>query len=192
MHAGGWRIPVDGVLPFSGSPRNGFGEPRGLGPIPLVRTKRFFTACDSGKFNGVYLPFWTYDAMTANAYLGQRGEYYWETEGTGDNKRQVRRTRWWPASGQFQRFFDDVLVSAGRGIRRELVDGLQPWPLERCMPFAPEVMAGFMARTYDVELEEGFSQGASSNPSPQSSRKSASGSAATSKRSTISGRDTAP
>ena len=68
----------------------------------------------------------------------------------------MRHTRWWPASGQFQRFFDDILVCAARGIRPGLVDGLQPWPLKSCRPFSQEVLAGFVSRTYDVELEEGF------------------------------------
>ena len=29
--------------------------------------------------NGVYVPFWTFDADTASRYTGQRGEYYYET-----------------------------------------------------------------------------------------------------------------
>jgi hypothetical protein len=31
---------------------------------------------DLGKFNGVYVPFWTYDAMTYTFYDGERGDNY--------------------------------------------------------------------------------------------------------------------
>jgi hypothetical protein len=68
----------------------------------------------------------------------------------------VRQTRWWPVSGQFQRFFDDILVAATGGIRLKLIDGLKPWPLKDCRPFTQEVLAGFVSRTYDVELADGF------------------------------------
>lgn len=156
VHTGGWRIPVDGMLAFA-VPR----EKAAVNLAEWVRSRwfapnEFLERGVSGKFNGVYLPFWTYDALTATAYTGQRGEYYWETVRTGNSEERVRRTSWWPASGQFQRFFDDVLIAASGGIRRDLIDSLEPWPLKECRPFSQEVLAGFVSRTYDVELEEGF------------------------------------
>ena len=156
VHTGGWRIPVDGMLAFA--------VPREKAAVNLAEwvhsrwfaPNEFLNRGVSGKFNGVYLPFWTYDALTATAYTGQRGEYYWETVRTGNSEQRVRRTSWWPASGQFQRFFDDVLIAASGGIRRDLLDSLEPWPLKECRPFSQEVLAGFVSRTYDVDLEEGF------------------------------------
>lgn len=54
--------------------------------------------------------------MTDTSYPGMRGDNYWVTEGSGDNKRRVQKTRWRPAAGRFQRFFDDLLVIAGTGL----------------------------------------------------------------------------
>jgi ribosomal protein S27E len=71
--------------------------------------------------NGVYLPFWTYDANTTSYYTGERGEHYYvtetyqETDAQGrqvSRTRQVRRTRWSAASGTVTRWFDDILVAA--------------------------------------------------------------------------------
>jgi DNA-directed RNA polymerase subunit RPC12/RpoP len=156
VHAGGWRIPVDGLLAFAVTR-----DQAAINLSTWVRSRwfapnEFRKRGATGKFNGVYLPFWTFDAMAACEYDGQRGEWYWETVKRGDNEEQVRRTRWWPVSGHFQRFFDDVLIAATAGIRRNLIDGLQPWPLKDCRPFSQEVLAGFVSRTYDVELEDGF------------------------------------
>jgi hypothetical protein len=109
-----------------------------------------------GKFNGVYLPYWTYDTATFNVYDGERGEDYTVTVGSGNNRRTETRTRWYPASGRFQRFFDDVLVVASKGLPRDYIIALEPWPLPKCLPFTQQALAGFLARTYDVALDEGF------------------------------------
>ncbi|HKV41781.1 MAG TPA: hypothetical protein VJX67_21435, partial [Blastocatellia bacterium] len=66
---------------------------------------------------GVYLPYWTYDSNTKSFYTGERGEHYWETEtytetdsngNTVTKTRQVMKTRWYRASGDVSRWFDDV------------------------------------------------------------------------------------
>jgi hypothetical protein len=59
-------------------------------------------------------------------------------------------------SGAFERFFDDVLVVAAKGLPEKLVQELEPWPLEKCTPFNQQMLAGYLARTYETELEEGF------------------------------------
>jgi hypothetical protein len=110
----------------------------------------------SGKFNGVYLPFFTYDALTFTRFAGQRGDAYYVTVGEGNNQRTERRVSWTFVSGDFQRFFDDVLVIAASKQQLDLVQSMEPWPLERMISFTPEVLAGFFSRTYDVTLEEGF------------------------------------
>ncbi len=112
-----------------------------------------------GKFNGVYIPYWTFDSFTTNAYRGQRGEEYRVRVGTGKNRRTVTRVRWYPASGNFQRFFDDVLVPASTGLSAELIRKIEPWPLQqKTLPFTREAIAGYLARTYELELDQGFEQ----------------------------------
>ncbi|MCH7720913.1 MAG: hypothetical protein IH988_07970 [Planctomycetes bacterium] len=150
------RVPVDGVLPFLIS--------REVARENLRKwvSSRWFAPNDfkargvQGRFNGIYLPYWTFDSATTTHYTGQRGEHYYVTVGSGKNRRTVRRTRWYPASGTFQRFFDDVLVVASTGLPTKRIVALEPWPLNQCIPFDREVLAGFLARTYDIVLDEGF------------------------------------
>jgi DNA-directed RNA polymerase subunit RPC12/RpoP len=150
------RVPVDGVLAFQIDR-----EEARSNLAKWVRT-RWFAPNDfkkrgvQGRFNGIYLPYWTFDSLTFTRYSGMRGEHYWVTTGTGKNKRRVRRTRWYPASGSFQRFFDDVLVLASTGVPTKRLVALEPWPLNECAPFAQEMLAGFLARTYDIPLDEGL------------------------------------
>ena len=150
------RIGVDGVLPFK------VDHDRAQQNLKEWVESRWFAPNDfrergiKGKFNGVYLPYWTFDSMTFTRYSGQRGEHYYVTVGTGKNKRQERRTRWYPASGRFRRFFDDVLVLAVKRMKRNFMRELEPWPLGECAPFNQEMLAGHLARAYEVELEDGF------------------------------------
>ncbi|UWR34344.1 TFIIB-type zinc finger domain-containing protein [Sulfitobacter sp. W027] len=114
------------------------------------------------KMQGIYVPYWTYDAQTASSYRGERGTVYYVTQTVmRDGKRvqqQVPKVRWRAASGRVARFFDDVLVLASRSLPKKHTDALHPWDLSALEPYAPEYLAGFRAEAYGVTLEEGFVQ----------------------------------
>lgn len=112
----------------------------------------------TGKLNGIYLPYWTYDAMTFCRYEGQRGTEYSTTVGSGKNRRTVTKVRWTRVSGSFDQFFDDVTVPATKTFDHDLLGELEPWPIEKAVPFNTELLAGKQAMTYDVDLRVGFSQ----------------------------------
>jgi len=156
IHTATQRIPVDGVLPFLVDQATARRKLADWISSRWFAPNEFLKRGAEGRFNGVYLPYWTFDAMTFNVYRGERGENYTVTVGSGNNRRTETRTRWYDAHGNFQRFFDDVLVIASTGLPREFVLGLEPWPLAKCLPFTQQVLAGYLARTYDVPLETGF------------------------------------
>jgi DNA-directed RNA polymerase subunit RPC12/RpoP len=116
--------------------------------------------------NGVYVPFWTFDAATRSRYSGERGEHYYETRTvnvrvngrTERREERVRRTRWYPASGRVARDFDDVLVMASRSLPARLGNELTPWDLSALTAYSPEFLAGFQAEGYTVALSEGHAE----------------------------------
>ena len=150
------RISVDGVLPFSVDDRRGRAEIASWVKSLWFAPNKFRREGVSGEIHSVYLPYWTFDAMTDTAYAGQRGDAYYVTVGSGKNRRTVRRVRWSPARGRFRRFFDDVLVVATVGLPQRLLLDLEPWPLPDCLPYTQQVIAGHLARTYDKLLLPGF------------------------------------
>lgn len=150
------RIPVDGVLPFLIPQATAAANLRAWVKSLWWAPNEFLRQGVTGKFNGVYMPFFTYDSMTYTRYAGQRGDIYLVTVGEGNNRRTEQRIRWTYRSGDFQRFFDDVPIIAVGQQHLDLVEALEPWPLDRMIPFTPEVLAGFYSRTYDVELDDGF------------------------------------
>jgi DNA-directed RNA polymerase subunit RPC12/RpoP len=116
--------------------------------------------------NGVYVPFWTFDADTASRYTGERGEYYYETRSVQirvngrmeTRQEQVRRTRWYSTSGRVSRDFDDMLVMASRSLPERLGNELTPWDLGALTPYSPEFLAGFQAEGYTVTLADGHAE----------------------------------
>lgn len=129
-------------------------------------SSRWFAPGDLSKrakkdgMDGVYLPYWTYDARTTTRYVGQKGKHYWESETYTENgetkTRQVQKTAWYPASGTVYVPFDDVLVPATETLPRKLVEKLEPWDLPQLRPFDGKYLAGFIAERYQVELADGF------------------------------------
>lgn len=156
VHDAEHRIPVDGVLPFLVEKKRAQEKLKEWISSRWFAPGEFLTRGVDGKFNGVYLPFWTFDSLTFNQYVGERGEHYWVEVGEGDQKRKERRTNWWPAAGNFQRFFDDVLILASTGLPTWIIDRLAPWPVEKVVPFTQQMLAGFYARTYEKQLEPSF------------------------------------
>ncbi|HOZ32781.1 MAG TPA: primosomal protein N' (replication factor Y) - superfamily II helicase [Tabrizicola sp.] len=116
--------------------------------------------------NGIYVPFWTFDADSDSRYTGERGEYYYETRTvnvrvngrTEQRQEQVRHTRWHSTSGRVSRDFDDMLVMASQSLPARLGNELTPWDLGALVPYSPDFLAGFQAEGYTVGLEAGHQQ----------------------------------
>jgi DNA-directed RNA polymerase subunit RPC12/RpoP len=109
------------------------------------------------EMGGVYIPFWTFDAWARSDWTAEAGYHYYETEWTTDANgnqvtRQVQRTRWVPAAGQRQDFFDDTLVCASRGLPPELVAKLDTFDTKQLTSYRPEFLAGWRAESYAVDL----------------------------------------
>jgi len=118
------------------------------------------------KMQGIYVPYWTYDAQSESNYAGQRGTYYYVNErytATENGKsvtktRRVRKTRWRRVSGHVSKWFDDVLVLASKALPKRFTDKLAPWELAALKDYSPNYLAGYRAEAYSVDLKEGFSE----------------------------------
>lgn len=122
-------------------------------------------AGDDVSLHGVYIPYWTYDSKTRTAYRGMRGDVYYVRQSymANVNGRSLRRTRsvpkirWSPSQGNTSRYFDDVLVGASVSLPRKIMDWLQPWDLDKLVPYSEAYLSGFSSEVYQVELGDGFS-----------------------------------
>lgn len=115
-----------------------------------------------GRLQGLYAPYWTYDAGTVSRYTGQRGDNYTTTRTVTRNGKRVTETvtkiRWRPAAGTVSRHFDDMLVVGSRSLPRDLAEELEPWDLGNLVTYSDEYLSGFIAERYQVDLKQGWSR----------------------------------
>jgi len=147
------HIKPQGVLPFrlrEADAKEAFAKwLRGLWFAP--NGLRAYARKDN-RFNGIYVPYWCFDADTASRYTGERGTYYY----TGSGKNRRRQIRWTRVSGRVARRFDNLLVMAAQSLPRRYVQALDPWHMAELEPYNPQFIAGFRAEGYTVGLEPGW------------------------------------
>ena len=118
------------------------------------------------KMNGLYTPYWTFDADTQSDYRGRRGDVYYiermvtvmTDKGPRRQLQRIPQIRWTRVSGRVRRWFDDVLVLGSKALPKPFADNLAPWDLHAILPYQPEFLAGFRSEAYTVDLREGFSE----------------------------------
>ena len=116
------------------------------------------------RLNGIYMPYWTYDAATDSNYTGMRGINYTATETYSamengksvTRTRTVTRTRWTSCSGRVNCDFDDVLVHASRSLPDKYAMALEPWDMDNLCEYSDKFLAGFKTEVYQTNMKEGF------------------------------------
>ena len=103
-------------------------------------------------FQGVYLPYWTYDAQTTSSFSARAG--YEKRVKRGDS--YVTEVTWRPVSGVYQEFIDDETVMASKKSENSIVKKCEPFDFSKLVPYSPQVVAGFIAERYSVGLKEGW------------------------------------
>ena len=161
------HIKPKGVLPFELKERDAREAMNNwLGSLWFAPSELSKYARAGRPMEGLYVPYWTYDAQTDSQYRGQRGTVYYVTQRVTvmvDGKpqqqtRQVPKVRWAPVAGRVSRFFDDVLVLASKSLPKKYADRLGPWDLSALKPYQPAYLAGFRAEAYTVPLDEGYAE----------------------------------
>ena len=104
-------------------------------------------------FTGMYLPFWTFDSQTSSSYTGQYGKV--RHRRTRDGK-TVSETQWYPTSGYYAEFFDDILVCGSSRQHEQLLNRIEPFDTSKVIEYKPEYLAGFTAERYTIKVKEAW------------------------------------
>lgn len=158
---GATTIPPGGVIPFrvdakqAGASFATWMGGRWFAPGDLVARSA------KGNLDGVYLPYWTFDASSTTQYDGKRGtvrmvsESYTDSDGKSQT-RQVEQVDWTSVSGTVQCKCTNVMAIASGSLPEKLVKKLEPWDLVHARGFDPRFLAGFVAECYRVQPADGF------------------------------------
>lgn len=111
-----------------------------------------------GALSGIYLPFWTFDAITqadwrAEVAHTKTERYFSASEGKWKTR---TRTVWRWESGHVELDVDDLLVEGTNRLSALLLNQIKRYDLRQLAPYEPEYLAGFQAKAYDVSLEESW------------------------------------
>ena len=121
--------------------------------------KKWFVPSEAKKnakpeaFQGVYLPYWTYDAQTTSNFTARAG--YDKIVRDRDGKTRTE-THWKHVNGMFQEFFNDVTVMASKRQENSGVKECEPFDFSKLVPYSPKIVAGFVAERYSIGLKEGW------------------------------------
>ncbi len=162
---------VDGVLPETLMPFQ-FSRAKAEERFRAWVKKRFWAPRafkkarhDTRALQGVYLPFWTFDAQLDTAYQGWGGRdrtvTYTTTDSEGNTTTHTKIvTDWYPIAGREQLAFDDEALCATRHVDQQQVQQLGAYSTKVLRRYSPAFLAGFTAQRYDVGVGEGWSEAA--------------------------------
>jgi transcription elongation factor Elf1 len=107
-------------------------------------------------FNGVYLPYWTFDADTRSAYTGAYGYRRRRRRGFGKDATEEIYIEWHDTSGVHDEFIDDALVNATTRHDAAILSKIEPFDTAANVAYKPEYVAGYAAERYSVGLKDAW------------------------------------
>lgn len=148
-------IIPDGVIPFKidkydvESIFRNWVKRRWLAPNVLK------TLYQRDKLQGIYMPYWTFDADTNTSYTAMGGiDYEVEYEDSEGETHTSIETNWYPTSGHIDHFFDDVLVRASDKLSENLLECIEPYNTKDVASYSPDYMSGYCSEIYTIDLED--------------------------------------
>ncbi len=102
-----------------------------------------------GRLEGLYVPYWTFDADCCADYAGYGGRTRVVRDRDGNTRTKID---WYPVSGRVYRKFDDLLVCASQKQSGSLAEQLAPYDtIGGVRPFSCQYLAGYKAERYSID-----------------------------------------
>lgn len=112
------------------------------------------TLYQKDKVQGIYIPYWTFDADTSAHYTAMGGiDYKVEYKDEKGETHTRIETKWYPTSGFVKQFFDDVLVRASDKLDEKLLESVEPYNTMNTLSYSPDYMLGYSAEVYTIDLK---------------------------------------
>lgn len=112
-----------------------------------------------GGFQGIYIPYWTFDANSSCYYTARVGKnrtvYYKDEDGNEKTKIEID---WYDISGHVNHFFDDIQVPASSRYKKGFFQEIEPFNFNQLESYSAEYIAGYLSENYSIDLEEGHNE----------------------------------
>lgn len=123
----------------------------------IFAPKEAKTGAVPDSFQGVYLPYWTFDTHTVTHYSARYGR----TRTVVVNGKTQTRVDWYRTSGAYEKTFDDLLVAGTDRYDKTSLARIGSFDTASSRVYKPEYIAGFIAERYSVGLNDAWGRGKS-------------------------------
>jgi ribosomal protein S27AE len=107
------------------------------------------------KFNGIYLPYWTFDAKIDASWRAQVG-YERTVRDKDGNSRTVIDWRW--ERDQAHLDIDDMPQTATNKVSHHLLNKLLPFQFDALTAYSPDFLAGWQALNFNITLPDAWEE----------------------------------
>lgn len=111
----------------------------------IFAPQKFRKSAKPEKMKGVYMPSFSFDSQTHSYYTAVLGKHYYVTRRVNGKTVQEQRTRYFTVSGNYEMFFDDVLIQASGTINQKSLNKLQPFQTNDSREYTKEYLSGYTA-----------------------------------------------
>lgn len=122
----------------------------------IFAPRKFKKEINVDQVKGVYEPCFTFDSSTFSTYYGRVGNKRTRTVGTGKNRRTEVYIVYRNVGGEFDRFFNDVLVATNDNFNQAELSRLSPFRTDMACVYENKFLSGFMADGYKKNLGESW------------------------------------
>lgn len=149
------RIVPDGVIPFMVDKNRakdifeGWVNKRWLAPSQLKRSY------ERGSLQGIYMPYWTFDANVYATYSAKGGRDRKVKEERNGQEVEKTVTDWYPTNGEVENFFDDVVIRASKALDSSKVKGIEPFNTTKSLKsYSSKYISGYLAESYTIPMTD--------------------------------------
>ncbi len=161
-HPGDRLILPETMMPFRVSEETALANFRDWVKKRWLAPRKFRRGVERPDPQGIYIPFWTFDADLSTDYSGFGGRrriVHYTVRVNGKTETRTRTvTDWFPIAGNKLLHFDDMPCAASSKIDRALLEKVSPYSMKILHVYNPAYLAGFLSERYSIGLATGFSE----------------------------------
>ncbi len=126
-----------------------------------IHPRQLSHSASLARLPGIYLPFWTFDAVITSVWQAEVGYPKKERYYSSSAKAWRTRTRieWKWEEGQVVTDIDDLLMSGSSHLSRTILERIYPFSLHELVAYSPDYLAGWQAQAYDITLPDAWETG---------------------------------
>ena len=149
-------VSPDGLIPFAIDKADAQSRFRKWVKSRWFAPNKLKNAYQEGKLEGVYIPFWTFDADADCHYSGRGAKRNPKAKKDDPESEQYI---WFPVSGTVSERFDDYQICAGSERVRKVINKVLPYNTqENTIPYNSAYLSGFSAERYAIGADQALEE----------------------------------